>query len=74
MAEANDLSDEEGEVDDSVSRFPVDLRCRLIRRRAKLLAIRNRGASFLIPLGKKLTLLEEQADVGTFVFCFGCHR
>ncbi|KAG8973579.1 hypothetical protein FRC05_008648 [Tulasnella sp. 425] len=28
-----------------------------------LLAVRNRGASFLIPLGKRYTLLEERADL-----------
>ncbi|KAG8929320.1 hypothetical protein FRC03_008144 [Tulasnella sp. 419] len=42
--EANDLSDEEAEVDDA------------------LLFIRNRGANYLIPLGRRHTLMEERAD------------
>ncbi|KAG8898910.1 hypothetical protein FRB99_007070 [Tulasnella sp. 403] len=45
VTEANDLSDEEAEVDDA------------------LLAVRNRGAAFLIPLGKRHTLMEERADL-----------
>ncbi|KAG8877143.1 hypothetical protein FRB98_006860 [Tulasnella sp. 332] len=47
VQEANDLSDEEAEVDDT------------------LLAVRNRGASFLIPLGKRHTLVEERADASS---------